>query len=99
MGSGRGCQDVPGQLPGSTAKHVGSANVSGRGRATLGTGPRCPLSLASGRAASEAQVPSSPLLPGCQSSSQFHQGTSEEPGCQVRHFHLDALIYFIFIFE
>ena len=46
----------PGQLPGSTAKHPGPARVSGRGKAVLGTWPRCPPSLGTGRAASESQA-------------------------------------------
>ena len=74
------------QLPGSTAKHVGSANVSGRGRATLGTWPCCPPSLASGRAASKPKFKAPYSCLDANLAPSFL--VAEEPGCQVRRFHL-----------
>ena len=77
-----------GQLPGSTAKHVGSANVSGRGRATLGTWPRYPPSLASGRALLKPKFKAPHSCLDANLAPSFL--VSEEPGCQVRHFHLSG---------
>lgn len=51
---GGGASLCPGQLPGSTAKYLGSAYVLGRGEAVLGAWPCFPLSPYNRRAASES---------------------------------------------
>lgn len=64
----------PGQLPGSTAKYLGSAYVLGRPGAVLGAWPCFPLSLYNRRAASESRG----LLSGHQSSPQVPMKFQED---------------------
>lgn len=78
MGSGKGASLFPGQLPGSTAKHVGSAHVVGRGKAVRGAWSCFPTPCAMRELYLNTR--DSPLLSGYQSSPQVSQGTLAEPG-------------------